>query len=117
MKTSKPIDPTFAPVVAAFARRRDVELAPMFASSGLRTNGKFFAIGVSGELVLKLPAPRVRELLAQKLGRAFRRGEHGPAMKEWIRIPSEAGDWLALSREAYAHASSRPSAKRAQRRA
>jgi hypothetical protein len=104
MKKSKPIDPTFAPVVAAFARTRDVELAPMFASSGLRTSGKFFAIGVAGELVLKLPAPRVRELIAQELGRAFRRGDHGPPMKEWVRIPTGAGDWVALTREAYNHA-------------
>lgn len=101
---TKRIDPAFAPVAEAFARTRGVELAPMFASTGLRCGKRFFAIGVHGELVLKLPAARVRELIADAIGRPFTRGEKGPPMKEWVRIPARAGDWIALAREAHQHA-------------
>ena len=63
-----------------------VSRAKMFASDGLRVGGKFFAFAKDGELVVKLPAPRVAELL-ESGGRVFTRGEKGVPMKEWVCLP------------------------------
>jgi TfoX/Sxy family transcriptional regulator of competence genes len=60
-----------------------VSRAKMFASDGLRVGGKFFAFAKDGEIVVKLPAPRVAELL-ERGARVFTRGERGVPMKEWV---------------------------------
>ena len=57
----------------------------MFASDGLKTGGKFFAIVSKGDLVVKLPAARVDELVAEGSGRRFDPG-HGRQMKEWVSL-------------------------------
>jgi hypothetical protein len=60
-----------------------LERSRMFRSVGLRTAGKFFAVVVKGELVVKLPAERVDELVAGDAGRRFDPG-HGRLMREWV---------------------------------
>ena len=55
----------------------------MMTATGLKTGGKFFAMVVRGELVVKLPAARVDELEASGTGRRFEPGK-GRRMKEWI---------------------------------
>lgn len=62
-----------------------LERARMFGSAGLKTGGKFFAMVTKGELVVKLPAERVDELVAAGTGHPFDPG-HGRLMREWISL-------------------------------
>jgi TfoX/Sxy family transcriptional regulator of competence genes len=67
------------------AEEPGVEKARMFASDGLKTDGKFFAMVSKGDLVVKLPAARVDELEESGAGRRFDPG-HGRLMKEWAAL-------------------------------
>ena len=55
-----------------------------------------------GDLVVKLPAARVAELLARDEGRAFTRGSDGPVMREWVRLrpddEAECAAWMVEAR-------------------
>ena len=63
-----------------------LEPGRMFSSVGLKTaNGKFCAFSKDNELVVKLPAERVSQLIANGEGRAFDAGKGRP-MKEWARL-------------------------------
>jgi hypothetical protein len=69
-------------------------------SQGLRISGKIFAMLVDDELVVKLPAERVRELTSTGVGRSFDPG-HGRLMKEWASVgPKAARRWRGLVEEA-----------------
>lgn len=58
--------------------------ARMFASTGLRAeSGKFAGFARGDDLVLKLPADRVAELLESGEGEIFDAGRGRP-MKEWV---------------------------------
>jgi hypothetical protein len=63
----------------------EVEQGRMFRAVGLKTAGKFFAFVVKDELVVKLPAERVDELVTTGAGRRFDPG-HGRLMKEWATL-------------------------------
>ncbi|MDY7105784.1 MAG: hypothetical protein S0880_31755 [Actinomycetota bacterium] len=84
-----------------------IDRAVMFGSRGIRHDGRFFAfVGADGQLVAKIAAPRVAELVASGAGAPVRVGRH-PA-REWVGVPWEAGAagrWRALLHEAHAHAS------------
>jgi hypothetical protein len=96
------IDPAFAPVVAAFARDREVGLGRMFSSkSVLNVKGKIFAMFVRGKFVAKLPKARVSELVDGGSGELFDPG-HGRLMKEWVAIADDSLPWVELAREARA---------------
>ena len=105
-KKSKPkpaptdIDPSFRPVVAAFARHRDVTSGKLMSSYGLKVNGKIFAMFGRKQFVAKLPKSRVDELVATGAGKHFDPG-HGRLMKEWLVAGAGAPDWLELAKEAY----------------
>jgi TfoX/Sxy family transcriptional regulator of competence genes len=62
-----------------------IEHARMMNAFGLKANGKFFAMVVKDELVVKLPRERVDELVATGKGRRFDPG-HGRVMKEWASL-------------------------------
>jgi hypothetical protein len=67
----------------------------------LRVDGKFFASfdRASGDLLVKVPAKRVDQLIAQGEGLAF--APAGRRFKEWVGIPLDAGDrWPAFLEEA-----------------
>jgi|HubBroStandDraft_4_1064222.scaffolds.fasta_scaffold216236_2 hypothetical protein len=93
-------DPSFAPVAAAFAGDGLVTSGMMMSSYGLKVGGKIFAMSHKGMLVVKLPKPRVDELVSTGKGKRFDPG-HGRLMKEWAVVGSAGPDWVALAREAY----------------
>ena len=73
-----------------------------FGASGLKVDGRIFAMVSRGQLVFKLPKPRVAELAAAGLGTPFDPG-HGRLMKEWIALdPGAPADWRGLAGEALA---------------
>lgn len=77
-----------------------VERGKMLHAPGLRTGGKFFAFMSANDIVVKLPAARVQELIASGAGRpcVIRKGW---PMREWVRLSSAAGtDLTALVTEA-----------------
>jgi TfoX/Sxy family transcriptional regulator of competence genes len=68
-----------------------------FGSSSLKANGKIFAMLVNDRLVVKLPAQRVDELIAQGAGERF---DNGRPQREWVNATSDSwDDWLALAIE------------------
>jgi TfoX/Sxy family transcriptional regulator of competence genes len=94
------VDPSFAPVVAAFAGNREVSRKRMFSSSVvLAVNGKIFAMLVKGKLVAKLPKERVHELVRSG-GEHFDPG-HGRLMKQWVVVGAGEASWIELAREAH----------------
>ncbi|MES1176600.1 MAG: hypothetical protein ABUL62_19915 [Myxococcales bacterium] len=95
------VDPTFAPIVQAFADDSNVSRRRMFSSpSVLSVDGKIFVMMVRGKLVLKLPKARVEELVDAGKGNHFDPG-HGRLMKEWLSLAGRTPPWLGLAREAY----------------
>jgi len=75
-----------------------------FGRSALKFRNRIFAMFVRGQLVVKLPAARVQELIAAGAGDHFDANK-GTPMKEWLSVdPQAAQDWLALAREALAFA-------------
>ena len=67
----------------------------------LRIDGDFFATCEhrSGDLVVKLPAERVQELIDDGTGQAF--SPAGRRFREWVRIPErDAKLWRKLMKEA-----------------
>jgi TfoX/Sxy family transcriptional regulator of competence genes len=95
----------FAELAEHFGDQEGVELpregSPRrFGSAALTVDGSIFAMLTRGELVVKLPAARVAELVATGDGMPFTAGK-GRAMREWVVV---AGDdpqqWHELAREA-----------------
>jgi TfoX/Sxy family transcriptional regulator of competence genes len=76
-----------------------VTLGKMFGASGLRIDGKVYAMVVKGQLVVKLPRERVTELALAEGAEPFMQG--GRVMKEWAAVePTAAVDWRSLVGEA-----------------
>jgi hypothetical protein len=83
-----------------------VDRSLMFGSEGLRAGGKFFAfIGREGQLILKLPAPRVAELLSGGQAEPVHVGRN--PTREWAGIPQpvDPARWRELLAEAHAFVS------------
>jgi hypothetical protein len=76
-----------------------------FGSDALRVGGSVFCMVSSGErFVVKLPAERVRELIAAGAGDPFSAGKKSP-MRQWLVVTDTAqGLWESLAEEAYAFA-------------
>ena len=100
-KNTGDIDPSFMPLVAAFADDPHVSRGKMFGSSSvLSVNGKIFAMLVKGRFVAKLPSEKVDELVSGGGGEYFDPG-HGRLMKEWVAFDAGTAAWVELAREAY----------------
>jgi hypothetical protein len=75
-----------------------------FGRGALRYRRKIFAMFVRGQLVVKLPASRVDELVAGGHGERFDANK-GTPMKEWFSLDPGSGlPWLPLAREALSFA-------------
>jgi hypothetical protein len=71
-----------------------------FGRSALRVDGRIFAMFVRGTLVVKLPRPRVDELVDAGQGMHFD-ANRGARMREWFSVdPASDADWITLAREA-----------------
>jgi hypothetical protein len=82
-----------------------------FGRGALRYRRKIFAMFVRGRLVVKLPRPRVDELVAGGHGERFDANK-GTPMKEWFSLdPSSALPWPPLAREALDFARSADNAR------
>jgi hypothetical protein len=83
-----------------------------FGRSALRYRGKIFAMFVRDGLVVKLPAPRVDELVDTGYGARFDANK-GTPMREWFAAAPDCPlAWSALAAEAlgFARQASSPSA-------
>lgn len=98
-----PAHSLFDPLAARYLERPDVDIGPMFGSEGLRVRGKVFAfVGHRGSMVVKLPAPRVDELIADATAERMEIG--GRALREWLIVdPSRGQLWEPLVDEAFAY--------------
>jgi TfoX/Sxy family transcriptional regulator of competence genes len=103
--TAQQADELFERLVSRFSSNPSVTLPTVgkggrFGASGLKVDGKLFAMISKGELVLKLPRERVDELIASGKGDRFDPG-HGRLMKEWVTIaPRHVRSWPKLADEA-----------------
>ena len=71
-----------------------------FGSTALKVNGSIFAMLTGGQLVVKLPARRVTELIDAGIGQSFSVGKAAP-MKEWLAVvTNDAAVWRELAAEA-----------------
>jgi TfoX/Sxy family transcriptional regulator of competence genes len=94
-------DPRFVAMSRIFAGDKRVTAGKLFASAGLKVDGKIFAMIVKGRLVVKLPRARVDALLETGEAERFDPG-HGRLMKEWAAYLGPDAKWAALVREARA---------------
>lgn len=93
----------FDELVADYRDRPGVAFGWMMSSPGLRINGKIFAMLVRGHLVVKVPAPRAAELVADGAGVPFE-PRPGRPMREWVLVEPRSGvDWGTLAAEAFAY--------------
>ena len=102
------LDPSFVPLVEAFARDQRVTYGGRgFGSRALRLDGKIFAmLSSKGQFVVKLPRDRVTELIRLGKGQYFDTGRDR-VMKEWLAVLGAPRSWLGLAREAHRYAMSK----------
>jgi hypothetical protein len=97
----------FAAISERLLAEPDVTAGTGFGSrAGLRAGGKIFAIRLDDALVVKLPAARCAQLLADGAVMPWDRGK-GTPLKEWVAVPErDAEDWGGFADEALAYARS-----------
>lgn len=109
----EPVTPQdrYADLVDELSGEQGVEPPPGgsgFGRGALRYRRKIFAMFVRGQLVLKLPRPRVDELVDAGHGTRFDANK-GTPMKEWLALnPDSALPWLPLAQQALAFARRSP---------
>jgi TfoX/Sxy family transcriptional regulator of competence genes len=114
MATVSEEDARFAALADEFAARPGVTPPEpggrRFGASALKVDGSIFAMVQDGRLVVKLPAARVAELVANGVGEPFGAGKGRP-MREWVAILDDAR-WRELAEEALTFVGGRRSPSR-----
>ena len=83
------------------AQDQSLTKSTMMGFPCLRVNGDFFASvhHKTGDLIVKLPASRVLDLIETEVGEPF--APNGRRFKEWLSVPNRDGDlWTQLINEA-----------------
>ena len=84
-------------LTAEYLAKPGVTLERAFSRISLMVGGKLFASAGHGGLLIKVPAPRVSELIENGEGRPFSTGGNR-VMREWV-VVTPATDWRALAAE------------------
>jgi len=84
-------------LTAEFLAKPGVTLERAFSRISLMVGGKLFASAGHGGLLIKVPAGRVAELIANGEGLPFSTGGNW-VMREWV-VVTPATDWSALAAE------------------
>jgi hypothetical protein len=96
------VDPVSAFEAAArrmLAEDEALEHGRMFHNDGLKVDGRFLGFATKDDVVVKLPADRVGELIARGEGRPCQIGRR--TMREWVRLrPADEGTCVAYLIEA-----------------
>ena len=98
-------DERYQEVVDELVADPDVEDGKMFGMRAAKLRGTAFASLFDGELVVKLGAERVHELVESGLATRFD-PMGGRPMKEWAQVSDGHPDWLQLVEEAKAFVAS-----------
>jgi hypothetical protein len=102
-------DDAFAELTDRWVGQPGVQLKRMMSSPGLTIDGSIFAMLTRGQLVVKLPAERVGELVAAGDGVPFSPRADRP-MREWVVLTAspDVERWEALAQEAFGFVTSLP---------
>lgn len=84
-------------LTAEFLSKPGVTLERAFSRISLMVGGKLFASAGHGGLLIKVPAERVAELIANGDGQPFSAGGNR-VMREWV-VVAPTTDWRALAAE------------------
>lgn len=96
---------TWTVVRDELSMRDGVRAGRIFRSHGLRYGDHFVCFLSGAGLVLKLPAERVAQLVADGIGQPFTSGAR--VRDEWVTVPpASASSWLQLADEALRFAES-----------
>jgi len=99
---STEVERLFDEAAASLCTEDGVERGKIFHSQGVSVGGKFFAFVRGDEIVAKLPASRVAELVASGEGGPFDAGK-GKPLREWVRfVPADSARCSELMGEARA---------------
>ena len=94
----------YADVKAHFDNDPDVEVLKGRGAQGIKRRGKLFVMFMKGDIIVKLPENRVKEIIDLGDGAPFDPGT-GKPMKNRILIPASKKDlWIKYSEEAKEHA-------------
>ncbi|MDI7187843.1 DUF773 domain-containing protein [Leptospira santarosai] len=80
-------------------KHKEVTSGKWFGLNSLNLEGKPFATFFEGDLVLKLGAEKIAEIISRYPGaKLFDPSHNNRAMKDWLQIPAEfEEDWLSLA--------------------
>lgn len=84
-------------------KHKEVTSGKWFGLNSLNLEGKPFATFFEGDLVLKLGAEKIAEVISRYPGaKLFDPSHNNRAMKDWLQVPVEfEEDWLSLAESSF----------------